>query len=114
MISKHQIGIAHNILKMIMENTLAPVEKNTVRIRGIITPADWDERGNVIGLAISTFDEKEYLVENNRKGEGLYSFIRKEVEVSGVLKEMDGKKRIEIKNYYPKSGKQRNIDAIPY
>ena len=81
---------------------MARAHNNTIKIRGIITPAEWDEKGNVIGLAISTFDEDEYLVEKNPQEEGLYSFIREEVEVSGVIKEMDGKKHIEIKNYCTK------------
>jgi len=78
------------------------IHKNMIKIKGIITPADWDERGNITGLAIATFDEDEYIVEKNKEGEHLYSFMRKEVEVSGIIKEMDGKKLIEIKGYRPK------------
>ena len=59
---------------------------NLVRIWGIIIPADWDEKGNVVAVAVSTYDEVEYLIENNEKGKELKAFIREEVEVSGILK----------------------------
>ncbi|MBN1848017.1 MAG: hypothetical protein JW932_05475 [Deltaproteobacteria bacterium] len=87
---------------------MVSASKDIVKIRGIITPAKWDERGNVIGLAIATFDEDEFFIERNKQGEGLYSLMRKEVEVSGLIKEMDGKKHIEIKDYSTKKG-QRDL-----
>ena len=58
-----------------------------ITIRGIIIPADWDEKGNVVAVAISTYDEVEYLIENHEKEKELKAFIREEVEVSGILKE---------------------------
>lgn len=78
------------------------MEKNMIKIRGIITPANWDERGNVIGIAIATFDEDEYFIEKNRQEDGLYSYMREEVEVRGLIKEMNGKKHIEIRDYCTK------------
>ena len=54
--------------------TLAGVDEkekagnNLLSIRGIVIPADWDEEGNVVAVAVSGFDEVEYLVENNEKG----------------------------------------------
>ena len=58
-----------------------------VIIRGIIIPADWDEKGNVFAVALSTYDEVEYLIENNEKGKELEAFIREEVEMRGILRE---------------------------
>ena len=69
-------------------------------IRGLVIPVDWDEKGNVTAMAISTHLEEEYLVEQNAWGEALLAFLRQRVKVSGslVLKE-DGKKVISVKKY---------------
>jgi hypothetical protein len=68
-------------------------------IRGVIIPMDWDEHGNVVRIAISSNDENEYLVEKGGKGSELLAFIRKEVEVGGVIKEEDHRKVIMVKQY---------------
>ena len=70
-----------------------------VTIRGIVIPADWDEKGNVVAVAVSTYDEVEYLIENHEKGKELKAFIRKEVEVSGILREENNMLIIKIKEY---------------
>ena len=82
---------------------MVPPHDRFVKIKGLVTPAGWDERGNVIALAISAFNEDEYLIEKNRKGDQLYTFIRKEVEVRGIVDESGGKKRIKIKEYHIRS-----------
>ena len=72
---------------------------NLVIIRGIIIPADWDEKGNVVAVAVSTYDEVEYLIENNEKGKELKAFIREEVEASGILKKEKNRLIMTIKEY---------------
>ena len=74
---------------------------NPVIIRGIVIPADWDEKGNVVAVAVSTYDEVEYLIniERHKKGEELLSLIRKEVEISGLVREDEGSKIITVKKY---------------
>jgi hypothetical protein len=74
-------------------------DKKLINIRGIVMPAGWNENGNVTALSISTFNEEEYLIEKNQQEKQLYSFIRKEVEVDGIIKGFNGKKKIEIKHY---------------
>ena len=74
-------------------------DRKLIKIQGIVIPAGWNENGNVTALAISTFNEEEYLIEKNQQEIQLYSFIRKEVEVDGIIKGFNGKKRIEIRNY---------------
>jgi hypothetical protein len=72
---------------------------NLVTIRGIVIPADWDEKGKVIAVAVSTYDEDEYFIENLEKEKELKAVIREEVEVRGIVKE-EGKKLImKIKDY---------------
>jgi len=75
-------------------------------IRGVIIPMDWDEHGNVVRIAISSHDEKEYLVEKGGKGTELLAFIRREVEVGGVVKEEDHRKMIRVKQYILRKGEE--------
>jgi hypothetical protein len=70
-----------------------------VTISGLVTPAAWDEKGNVMGIAISSFNEVEYAVDESEKGDELISFLRKKVEVTGEVKDEDGKKKIRIDAY---------------
>ena len=71
-------------------------------IRGVVIPMEWDDQGNVVRIAISSHDEKEYVVEREGKGSELLAFIRKEVEVGGEIKEEDHKKVIKVKKYQVK------------
>lgn len=75
-----------------------PRNKTTV-VKGVIIPMDWDEHGNVVALAISSNDEKEYMVDKKGKGRELLGLIRKEVEVRGVITEEDQKKIIRVSKY---------------
>lgn len=69
------------------------------KIQGLIIPVDWDEGGHVLAVAVSTFDEEEYLVEEDGKGDQLLGLLRKEVEVSGIVGIRDGGKTIKVKKY---------------
>jgi hypothetical protein len=72
---------------------------NPVTIRGIVIPADWDEKGNVVAVAVSTYDEVDYLIENHEKENELKAFIREEVEVSGILREEKNMPIMKIKEF---------------
>jgi len=64
-----------------------------ITIRGIVIPVDWDEKGSVVALAISTPDEDEYFIDrDHHKGKELLHFIQEDVEVSGVVREDEDKK----------------------
>ena len=70
-----------------------------VTIRGIVVPADWDEKGKVVAVAVSTYNEVEYFIENHEKEKGLKKVIREEVEARGIVKK-EGKKLImKVKDY---------------
>jgi uncharacterized protein YuzE len=70
---------------------------NLATIRGIVIPIDWDEKGNVVAIALSAFNEEEYLVDKDEKGELLKAFVRKEVEVRGILREEKNRQIIAVK-----------------
>jgi hypothetical protein len=69
----------------------------TTTIRGIVIPDGWDEKGNVISLAIATYLEEKYLVADNVGGRRLMSLLKKGVSVDGVIKEEDTIKTIYVK-----------------
>jgi len=61
---------------------------------------DWDEKGRVVGTAISTPSDNEYLVDkDHHKGEELLHLIQEEVEVTGLAKENKGKRIITVQKY---------------
>jgi len=80
-----------------MGNKKGDVGANLITIKGIVIPVDWDKKGNVVGVAISTFNEDEYLVDKNEKGARLMQFIRQEVEARGILRR-EGNRQIIIVN----------------
>ena len=54
-------------------------------IEGLIIPAGWDNKGNVVDLAIATRDETEYLITDNDRVAELKPLLRQEVEIRGIL-----------------------------
>lgn len=70
-----------------------------ITIRGIVIPVDWDEKGKAIAAAISAHDEDEYLIERIYKGQELLDLLRREVEVRGLVREKQNKKKIRVQEY---------------
>lgn len=69
-------------------------------LRGLVLPVDWDERGNIKSLAVSTNSEEEYLVEENPLADELLAFTRLRVKVRGSVREDEnGKKVITVEKY---------------
>jgi len=71
-----------------------------ITIRGLIIPVNWDERGKVTAIAASTFDEQEYLLEHDKTIDPLFSLIRKEVEVTGYVRQEKGKKIMTVQEFH--------------
>ena len=69
-------------------------------IKGLIIPADWDEKGSIVAATISTNFEEEYLIDQNVRGEELIAFLRQKVKVTGFVTEDElGKKVIAVEQY---------------
>ncbi len=85
-------------------------------IRGIVIPAAWDEKGNVISVAIATYHEEKYLVADNITGRKLISLLKKKVVVDGVIKDKDSVKIIYAKTIriddHGTQDTRRKIDQI--
>jgi len=89
--------------KEVKENKGTGDELTTVR--GIVIPVDWDEDGNVLAAAISSPDEQVYFTELDKKGKKMLELIRREIEVSGVVRKIiKGRKTITVKSYRLKTG----------
>ena len=71
----------------------APLE-NSIIIRGLLVPVDWDEEGNITEIAVSTYFEEEYLIEKNARGEEMLPFLRQKVKVIGLVRMNDSGRRV--------------------
>jgi len=64
-----------------------------ITITGIVIPFAWDEGGHVTAVAISTADEKEYLLDAADVDVALSDMIRQEIRVRGTLR-AEGDKQV--------------------
>jgi hypothetical protein len=81
---------------------MKPMTKNqnrVVTVSGIILPTEWDEKGDVTGVAIHTFDEEKYYVENLNERSELLAQLRTRMKVTGILKRGADGNRFTIKGY---------------
>ena len=80
--------------------TEGKVATGLTTIRGLILPVDWDERGNITSIAVSTNSEEEYIVDENPLADELLAFTRLRVRVRGSVREdQNGKKVITVEKY---------------
>jgi hypothetical protein len=71
-----------------------------LKLTGTVVPGDWDERANVIGVAIRTWKGQEYLVDRNKLGKELLALLEKTIEVMGTVREHeDGYMVVNVKKY---------------
>jgi hypothetical protein len=68
-------------------------------VEGIIIPANWDNKGNVVDLAIATRDEEEYLITDKDQVTRLKPLLRQEVEIRGILQTREGRRMIKVKRF---------------
>jgi len=61
------------------------IDGNKVSLQGIIVPADWDHKGNVVAYTLSTFDEKEYRIDPESENPSVIKFIGEKVFINGIL-----------------------------
>ena len=63
-----------------------------VTLRGLVIPADWDNTGRVVAVLIATGDENRYFVQQNEIAKQLLGLLRQEVVITGMVREVDGKR----------------------
>jgi hypothetical protein len=90
--------VAVKLYQQFIKNRAAKGETNAMMIciEGIIIPANWDEKGNVVDLAIATRDEKEYLITDKDQVARLKPLLRQEVEIKGTLRTKEGRRIINV------------------
>jgi hypothetical protein len=81
------------------DNRAACGNNRLTTLRGILVPVDWDDEGNVTAVALSTRDEREYLIDKDAIGKGLQSHVREEVELSGILKDGPAGRTVTVKEF---------------
>ena len=62
------------------------------KIQGLLIPADWNAEGEVLAIAIASFDENQFFVELNENSEELFKLIGQSVIVRGFIRIENGKK----------------------
>lgn len=65
-------------------------------VRGIIVPVDWDDKGKVKAVAISTHHEEEFIIHRSYDLNKLLKIIHQKVEVTGTVEEKPGEKVIKV------------------
>jgi hypothetical protein len=73
--------------------------ENMIRIKGIVIPIDWDPVGEVVAVAIATYDEGFYPVALSAKGPELIAHLRKRIQADGQIDTRDGRQTIRVDRY---------------
>jgi len=83
-------------------------------ITGIILADQWDENGNVIGIALHTDQEDIYLVTLNKRIKDIANFIQRTVTVEGKIEERrDGKKIVHVETVKTIESDRADFEACP-
>jgi hypothetical protein len=83
---------------MISLELLMKKKENQVRVEGIVIPVNWDEKGNIVNLALATNTEEELLISNDLKGLMLRKYTQEKVELTGEIIEVAGVKMIRVQD----------------
>jgi hypothetical protein len=71
------------------------------KILGIITPSEWNPKGDIIGISLQGTNEIEYIVHLGKRGRELFNHIYEKIEIEGKIGErFDGKKTISVANFW--------------
>jgi hypothetical protein len=74
-------------------------DKRLITLRGILLPVDWDERGRIVAVGLSGIDEKEYVIQLTEKKEELLNLLKREVEVTGELRNGAGSNILILRHF---------------
>ena len=68
-------------------------------VQGIVIPDVWNEMGNILSVAIFTFQEERIRVIDDERGQALKNHIRMRVSVEGVLSSQGQAPVIRVRHY---------------
>jgi hypothetical protein len=63
-------------------------------IKGLVIPVEWDENGRVVDIAIAAFDENQYSIEKALFKKQMLKKIGQSVTIRGVIQKVKNKKII--------------------
>lgn len=75
------------------------MENSQTIINGIIVPAQWNDCGHILGIAIVTFDEDTFVIEDNDFAKPLANFLRKTVTIAGEVTIHGSLKKISVAQF---------------
>lgn len=56
----------------------------TISIHGILVPVSWNTSGQIVCVAVSTFDEKEYRIADADSADRWRDYLSREVAIQGL------------------------------
>lgn len=84
-----------------MQYASMPEHNRKTTIRGMVLPAQWDDRFQVTGVLVACRDEREVRVENMEKFPDLRHCAQQEAVLTGVIRKKDGKEFILLESFRP-------------
>ena len=72
--------------------------KPPVTVRGVLVPVAWAPGGDVTGLAVATFDEKEFRLEAGNAWDQWRELLNRMVSVDGIPYEQDGVQWLHVRS----------------
>jgi hypothetical protein len=77
--------------------------KKKITLVGIVIPADWNDRQEVIAAALATADEREYRIAGNKRGKELLGCLQRQIEATGDMDHDEkGRDIIVVRSYIVK------------
>ena len=55
----------------------------TITIHGILVPVSWNTSGEILCVAVSTFDEKEYRIAGDDAARQWHEYLNREITIQG-------------------------------
>jgi hypothetical protein len=79
----------------------------TITINGILVPVSWNSSGQVVSVAVSTFDEKEYRIAGQDAADLWQDALNREVTVQGQPYQRGIEQWISVQSFYI-------IESVPH
>ncbi|MDO9567061.1 MAG: hypothetical protein Q7J15_10010 [Candidatus Desulfaltia sp.] len=100
------LGVGFCVLIVSVMFAMTALAGDEVKITGKIIAAPADPSGTLAPIAIECKDG-QYAVANNVPGKKMVPFVGSDVKLTGVVKEVDGKKVMTVWLFERQGGKQR-------
>jgi Tol biopolymer transport system component len=69
-------------------------------VTGVVVASRWTRDGNINGISVQGYDQKEYIVKLNRCGKELLKQIKAQVRIVGkIVDRLDGRRIVQVEHY---------------